>query len=143
MRRIAPFQGLTILFLFGLILLALFFRGQIPDWHFLLFRYLLCIGFVIALRLSFDRKMLGKVGIFIYYFSPILFVVFIYQSFGDLIHHLWSDIDPWLIKIDFFLFGVHPTVWMERWIYPWITDFMAFFMEVIIACPSSSLCPSI
>lgn len=125
MRRIAPFHGLTLIFLFGLILLTLFFRGQIPEWHSLLLRYLLGVGIVFSLQLSLNRKMLGGVGTFIYYFSPIFFVVFIYQSFGDLIHHLQPDIDPWLINVDFFLFGVHPTVWVERWVSPWLTDLMS------------------
>ncbi|MGB9627522.1 MAG: phosphatase PAP2 family protein [Thermodesulfobacteriota bacterium] len=66
-------------------------------------------------------------GSFIYYFSPTFLIIFIYQSFGELIHHLQPDIDPWLIKIDFLLFGVHPTVWMERWISPFLTELMSFF----------------
>lgn len=127
MRRLAPFHGLTLIFLFGLILLTLLFREKIPEWYSLVFRYLLGIGIVLGLQLSFNRKRLGGLGTFLYYFSPIFFIVFIYQSFGDLIHHLWSDIDPWLIRIDFFIFGIHPIVWMERWITPWLTDLMSFF----------------
>ncbi len=128
MRRLAPFHGLTLIFLFGLILLTLLFREKIPEWYSLVFRYLLGIGIVLGLQLSFNRKRLGGLGTFLYYFSPIFFIVFIYQSFGDLIHHLWSDIDPWLIRIDFFIFGIHPIVWMERWITPWLTDLMSFFL---------------
>jgi len=44
MRRIALFHGLTLIFLLGLILLTLFFRGHIPLWHSLLFRYALSLG---------------------------------------------------------------------------------------------------
>lgn len=127
MRRIAPFHGLTLIFLLGLIILTIFFRGQIPGWHFLLLHYLLGIGVVFALQLSFDRKMLGEIGNFIYYFSPLFFIIFIYQSFGDLIHHLQPDIDQWLIKIDYFIFDLHPVVWMERWISSWLTELMSFF----------------
>jgi membrane-associated phospholipid phosphatase len=62
----------------------------------------------------------------------------IYQSLGDLIQYLHPDIDPLLIRIDFFLFGVHPTVWMERWIVPWFTDIMSlaylsyYFLPLIL-----------
>jgi membrane-associated phospholipid phosphatase len=126
MKRMAPFHGLTFFFLFGLILLTLFFRGQIPRWHSLLFRYTLWSGLLFALKLSSDRKMMGRIGGFSHDFSPILFVVLIYESLGDLIQYLRPDIDPYLIQIDFFLFGVHPTLWMQKWIAPWFTDMMSF-----------------
>jgi len=126
MRRVSPIQGLTFLFLIGLIFLTLFFRGQIPLWRSLLFRYTILLGLLFVLKISYDRKIPGKVGPFFYYFSPILFVILIYESLGDLIQHLQPDIDPYLISIDLFVFGVHPTVWIERWIVPWFTDIMSF-----------------
>lgn len=49
MRRIAPFHGMTFIFLFGLILLTLFSRGQIPLWHSLLFRYALSLGLLFVI----------------------------------------------------------------------------------------------
>ena len=125
MRRLAPFHGLTLFFLIGLILLALFFHGRIPHWHSLVFRYLLWIGLFFVIKLSYDRKTAGRLGELTFTFSPILFMVLIYESLGDLIHYLHPDIDPALIRIDLFLFGVHPTIWMERWIVPWLTDLLS------------------
>jgi hypothetical protein len=138
MRRIPPIQGLTFLFLIGLIFLALFFRGQIPLWRSLFFRYTILLGLLFVLKISYDRKTPGKACSFFYYFSRLLFVVLIYESLGDLIQHLQPDIDPYLISIDLFVFGVHPTVWMERWIVPWFTDILSFayvsyyFLPVIL-----------
>ena len=126
MRRIAPILGLTILFLFGLILLTLFFRGQIPHWHSLLLRYVLWSGLVFVLKLSSERNFMGRTGAFFHDFSPLLFIILIYESLGDLIQYLHPDIDPCLIRIDYLLFGVHPTLWMEQWIVPWFTDIMSF-----------------
>ena len=71
-------------------------------------------------------------------FSPVAFIIFIYQSLGNMIQHLQPDIDPYLIRIDFFLFGVHPTVWMEQWITPWLTDILSlaylsyYFLPLIL-----------
>lgn len=86
--------------------------------------------------------MMGQAGKFFHDFSPILFVILIYQSLGDLIQHLHPDIDLWLIQMDLSLFGVHPTVWMERWVVPWFTDLMSFaygsyyfFPVILIATP--------
>jgi membrane-associated phospholipid phosphatase len=138
MKRIAPFHGLTLFPLMGLILLTLFFRDQIPLWHSLLFRYFLWSGLLLAIKLSSERRAMGRLGGFFHDFSPILFVILIYESLGDLIQYLHPDIDPLLIRIDFFLFGVHPTVWIEQWIVPWFTDIMSFayvsyyFLPVIL-----------
>jgi membrane-associated phospholipid phosphatase len=137
MRRIAPIQGLTFFFLSGLILLTLIFQGQIPLWRSLLLRYTMLLGLLFVLKLSSDRKRIWKTSEFFLHFSPILFVIVIYESLGDLIQHLQPDIDPLLIQIDFFIFGVHPTIWMEQWIVPWFTDIMSlayisyYFLPVI------------
>jgi hypothetical protein len=138
MKRIVPIQGLTLFFLIGLILLTLVFHGRIPLWHSLLLNYLILVGLFFALKLSSDRKVTGRVGTFFQQFSPILFVVFIYESLGHLIQYLQPDIDPQLIQIDFTIFGVHPTLWMEQWIVPWFTDIMSlaylsyYFIPVVL-----------
>jgi membrane-associated phospholipid phosphatase len=125
MRRLAPTQGLTLFFLLGLICLTLVFQGRIPLWRSLLLHYAMLLGFLFVLTLSFVRKGIGKGGTFFNHFSPILFVVFIYESLGNLIQYLQPDIDHALIQIDFFIFGVHPTLWMEQWIVSWFTDIMS------------------
>jgi membrane-associated phospholipid phosphatase len=138
MKRIAPIQGLTLFSLIGLIILTLVFHGQIPLWHSLLFRYTLLLGLLFVLKLSWDRKAMGKTGTFFHHFSPIPFVVLIYESLGDLIQYLQPDVDPWLIQIDFSIFGVQPTLWMEQWIVPWFTDIMSlaylsyYFIPVVL-----------
>ena len=77
-------------------------------------------------------------GTLFQHFSPILFVVLIYESLGDLIQYLQPDIDPRLIQIDFFIFGVHPTLWMGQWIVSWFTDIMSlaylsyYFIPVVL-----------
>ena len=138
MKRIAPAHGLTLLFLIGLSLLTLIFRGQIPIWRSLLLRYIILVGLLFALKLSSDGKWMGKVGPFLHPFSPILFIILIYESLGDLIHYLHPDIDQRLIQIDFSIFGVHPTLWMEQWIVPWLTDLLSlayisyYFIPVVL-----------
>jgi membrane-associated phospholipid phosphatase len=132
MRRINAIHGLTLLFLIGLILLVLFFRDQIPRWRSLLSLYALGAGVLLVLKWCSDREVGGRVVKFINDFSPVLYILLIYQSLGDLSHYLHPDVDPQLIRIDFLLFGVNPTVWMERWIVPWLTgvlsiDYISYF----------------
>jgi membrane-associated phospholipid phosphatase len=125
MRRLSPFQGLTLFLLAGLLLLAFFFRGRIPQWHSLILRYLLWIGLLFVIKLSNDRMGPGKFRGLLHVVSPLLFIILIYESLGDLIHYLHPDIDQTLIQIDQFLFGVEPTLWMQRWIVPWLTDLLS------------------
>jgi membrane-associated phospholipid phosphatase len=138
MKKIAPVQGMSFIFLISLIILTLIFHGQIPLWHSLLFRYFVLLGLLFVLKLSWDRKAMGKAGAFFHHFSPILFIILIYESLGDLIQYLQPDVDPWLIKIDFSIFGVQPTLWMEQWIVPWFTDIMSlaylsyYFIPVVL-----------
>jgi membrane-associated phospholipid phosphatase len=117
---------MTLLFLVGLMGVVLLFRDQVPLWRSLLFRYTLWLGVLFVLKATSDREILGRVGGFLNAFSPLLFIVLIYLSLGDVIQYLHADVDAALIRIDHFLFGVHPTVWMERWIVPWFTDVMSF-----------------
>jgi membrane-associated phospholipid phosphatase len=139
MRHISPFHGLTLIFLIALSLLTLLFQGQIPLWRSLIFRYISLIGLIFGLSLLSGRKPMGRWFTIFSHFSPVIFVILIYDSLGDLIQYLHRDIDPWLIRIDLFIFGVHPTVWMERWIVPWLTDIMSlaylsyYFLPVTLA----------
>ena len=138
MKRITPIQGLTLFFLIGLFFLVLFFRNDLPLWRSLIFRYTVWIGLLFALKLASERGS-GRLGALFNDFSPGLFVILIYQSLGDLIQYLHPDIDSMLIRIDFFLLGVHPTVWMERWTVPWLTDLLSlayasyYFLPVVLA----------
>jgi membrane-associated phospholipid phosphatase len=48
------------------------------------------------------------------------------------------DMDPILIQWDHALLGVHPTVWLERWTTPWLTEFLQvvytsfYFLPIIL-----------
>lgn len=134
----APTEGLTFLFLIGLFLLTLFFKGRVPLWRSQLLFYALLLGLLFILKLASEQKGTKGIGGLLRDFSPILFVILTYQSLGNLIQYLWPDVDPHLIRIDFFLFGLHPTVWMERWIRQWLTDLLSlayisyYFLPVIL-----------
>jgi membrane-associated phospholipid phosphatase len=138
MKRFAPTEGLTLFFLIGLFLLVFFSRGQIPLWRSQILFYALSLGLLLVLKISSDRKRSEGIGGILNDFFPVAFIIFIYQSLGNIIQHLQPDIDPYLIRIDFFLFGVHPTVWMERWITSWLTDTMSlayisyYFLPLIL-----------
>ncbi len=137
MKRIAPVQGLTIFFIIGLLILTIFFHPRIPLWRSLVLFYLMLLASLFTFKYSFD-KIGGRLTEFLFDFSPVIFVILIYESLGSLIPYIRSDIDPLLIKIDFLIFGNHPTLWMERFITPWFTDLMSlsylsyYFIPVVL-----------
>ncbi len=127
MRKLfGPADLLTLLFLVLLIILTLFSAPVNPSWPGLLSTYLVLIGAVTATAVYRRRARNSKHG----YLSAAVTVVtilFIFNSLGKLIAGLRpSTYDNVLIAIDHTLFGVHPTVWMERMINPLLTALLQF-----------------
>lgn len=125
MRRLPPLEGLTIIFLGITLLLVIFFYPRFPHGSRLLARFIPLI--LLALALSKVRRRWGgaKTIRFLCDFSPIFFVIAIYEWLADLIPYLCPNMDDLLIRIDLALFGVHPTVWLERISRPWLTELLS------------------
>jgi membrane-associated phospholipid phosphatase len=138
MRRLHPLEGLTIIFLGGIILLICLFYARFPQgWKLLLqFISLLALALGIAeIRRRWGQKKIVRI---ICNFSPIFFAISIYEYLGGVIPHLRPDVDSFLIKIDLSIFGVHPSLWMERFLMPWLIDLSAvayasyYFIPVVL-----------
>lgn len=138
MRRFHPLEGFTITFLGIIILLIIFFYSHFPQGWRLLLQFIPLL--VLAVSISEIRRKWGgeKIVRFICDFSPIFFVICIFELLGGFIPHLRPDVDNLLIKIDLSLFGVHPTLWMERFLVPWLIDISAvayasyYFIPVLL-----------
>jgi membrane-associated phospholipid phosphatase len=125
MRRLNLSEGFTVTFLGGVILLVILFYPRFPHAWQLVVGY--CLLLVLALFVSETRRRWGKISIvyFLCDFSPIFFVISSYELLGGIIPHLRPDVDNLLIKIDRALFGVYPSVWLERFLTPWAADILA------------------
>jgi membrane-associated phospholipid phosphatase len=73
------------------------------------------------------------------YWAPIIFVPFSYFILSNSIHSINpNDIDAILLSIDYKIFGVYPTLWIEKFIHPLITDVLQisyisyFFLPIIL-----------
>jgi membrane-associated phospholipid phosphatase len=138
MRRFHPFEGFTIAFLGGIILLICLFYPRFPQGWRLLLQFISLL--VLALGISEIRRKWGgeKIVRFICDFSPIFFVICIYELLGGFIPHLRPDVDNLLMRIDLSLFGVHLSLWMERFLVPWLIDICAvayasyYFIPVVL-----------
>jgi len=72
--------------------------------------------------------------------SVIIIIPINFSELHYLVHLVHpTDFDNLLIQIDYFLFGVHPTVWLEKYTYPLITEILQFvyttfyFIPIVLA----------
>ncbi|RPI74609.1 MAG: phosphatase PAP2 family protein, partial [Desulfobacteraceae bacterium] len=137
MKRIASFHILSLLFMAGLMVLTLICHSGVPGWGALILRYFVGLVLNLAVVLAFDRWPEVKPVQWVHNFAPLFFILFIFDSLGYLIQYLRPDIDLALIRLDHWLFGVHPTLWLQRFIRPWLTDLLSlaystyYFLAVV------------
>jgi membrane-associated phospholipid phosphatase len=138
MRRFHPLEGFTLAFL-GIIILIiiLWYPRFLQGWKLLVqFASLALLAWAVAeMRKRWGKRRLVR---FLCDFSPIFFVVVTYELLGGIIPYLRPEVDNLLMKIDLNLFGTHPTLWLERFLVPWLIDILAmvyasyYFIPVIL-----------
>jgi membrane-associated phospholipid phosphatase len=70
-------------------------------------------------------------------FYPVLWIGFAWIELNRLVtmvFPMWGS--RWVVEADLRLFGVHPTVWVERWFRPWLTELMNFFYAAYYLFPA-------
>lgn len=121
--RLKPVDVITYVAL--LVLVCTTLAAQPPLGVTLLLKY---GGLTLVLTLVWwlDNGRFRIVGL-LHMFYPIIFVPILFDSFVDLLPWV-SPIqqDPVLIKLDLALIGTHPTVWLERFIHPWLTEILTW-----------------
>jgi len=117
-----PSDRLTLSFIVLLTVVILLNVSFLPSWQHLIFKYSL-LALVILLLAALDRRTTGsRLSGFLHAFIPIICVIMIFNSLGDIIPFIRRQYyDEVLIRIDYLLFAAHPTVWMERFNNTWFT----------------------
>ncbi len=73
---------------------------------------------------------------FVRFWNPILIVPFNFAELHYLVHVIRPhDLDASLIKIDYALFGVHPTVWLEHLMNPILTEYLQIVYSTFYFLP--------
>ena len=132
-------QGFDLFFLtylFTASWLTFLYREGIPVWHSLLEKNLILFVLWLLVVWAGEKRRQGSFWFLRNWYLcagfPILFT-----ELQHLIHQVRpTDMDPVLVRMDFFLFGCHPTVWMERFIHPWFTAvlqvcYLCYFILVL------------
>ena len=122
-----PVDTLSLLFIGLLSAVTIVFFPLIPFWGWLVIRYALLALAIVSLALYNGQAHRWRPAVYLQAFLPVLIVMLIFDSLGDLIPRLWPYyFDTILIKIDYAMFGVHPTLWTERLIHSGLTTALQF-----------------
>jgi len=124
LESIRPSDAINLAFISFLLLVSIAFRGRVQDWSLLAPLYLLLLVAAFFL-LYVDCKRPGRFIGFLRRWYPLAYIGISYFSLGKIVHHVLPyDIDAQLIAIDYAIFGVHPTVFLTRFMNPFIVDLL-------------------
>jgi membrane-associated phospholipid phosphatase len=122
-----PSDLLTLLFLVLLSGLAVFSALVNPAWVSLFATYAALAVAILAAALYRTRVGPSKKGFYLSVAATVISLPIIFNSLGALIAGIHpTTFDTQLIAIDHAIFGVHPTVWLERFINPLLTGLLQF-----------------
>jgi membrane-associated phospholipid phosphatase len=163
-RSLAPVDKVVIAYLAIITAFILIFSYRIEDWPWLCAAQAIGIGFV-ALISRLDRTTragvsspspqiapsprlpvspspasLGRgIAHFIHAWYPVALIPLTYKELSYLIPRIHPrDFDAALAAIDYRVFGVHPTVWLERFTWPALTELLQlcyptyYFLPIIL-----------
>ena len=121
--NLRPADALTIIFVSLLIVITIAFNSAIPNRLLLIPVYsALLIAQFILVKVKDKTRLLRIMYDLIF---PVISVLVLFDSLGWVVHYINPvDIDPLLIKLDFMLFGNHPTVMLEAVMSPVLTDIL-------------------
>jgi membrane-associated phospholipid phosphatase len=117
-----PSDLLTLSFLVLFSALAVFSAPANPQWAGLLATYAALAVAILAVSMYRTRVGPAKRGFYLSVVATVIAVLLIFNSLGALIAGIHATtLDARLIAVDLAIFGVHPTLWMERLIHPLLT----------------------
>lgn len=123
MSRLKPSDTLNIFFSLFLLIVTVIYHSVIAGAGYLALIYASLIFFQLVLsRISTINSFLGHTRDLIF---PVVSVLIIFDSLGLIVHRINpQDIDYLLIRADYLIFGGYPTVFLEKIIYPPLTDIL-------------------
>ena len=135
--RVRPLEALNLLTLVVLSVLTLRLDGRVPDPGGILKLYaLMAAGLALVMAAVRSEDRLAPALQFAVNFYPMAFIPLLYESLGPLILAARPVAqDSLLIAADRALFGKDPTVWLQRFIHPFLTNvfYIAYVAYYFIA----------
>lgn len=104
--------------------LTLLFSNRIPSSQLLLVKYVGLLLLIVLARRTAER--MERTGWVLFRdFLPVLLIFEVYDGLGYMLHQINPDnVDFVLLQIDRLLFRTDPTLWLERFVTPFLNDLM-------------------
>jgi len=108
------------------------FWNRLPGSGWLLAWHLAAIALaLVAMRVS------GQAGWIFRHWYPLPYVAWCYREMATLMPALRGvDLDAELARLDYRVWGVYPTVWLQHFVRPWLTEYLqivyALFVPVVL-----------
>jgi membrane-associated phospholipid phosphatase len=114
---------LTIAYLIFTTALIAVCRHNVKHWELLLPAHLGVIVVIVGLAYARSRG-IRFLSFISHWYPPFLFLFF-FEEVGLTVHAIFPGwFDEYLIKADYALFSVHPTVWLEQFSSYWLNEYM-------------------
>jgi len=115
-----------IIHLSAVAILLIFFHQGVENWPFLILgNFAFIVGLIYYIQLA-DRKS-SKILTFFRDCYPFFIFTFVFKEIALVINILFPFwLESHLISWDLIVFGIHPTVWVQQFYRPWLTELMAF-----------------
>ncbi|MBN2543549.1 inositol phosphorylceramide synthase [bacterium] len=125
-ERFFPEEFFATFLMLVLLVVSLIYK-RLPDvGSFSFNHYLRFFVFVLALFLVTIGKPNGVLRV-IRNFLPLLFIIIIFENITEVITLINPiNLDPVIILIDKRIFGGDPSIWMQRFIKPWLSNMLIF-----------------
>lgn len=128
-----PTDALILLTLIGFSLIAVIFHASVEQWWLLVVKNTLvafCVLGSIALNerishrfLKFSLRTAVVTLSFAYLFGAV-------EKLQLILHGEW--LDPYVLDFEQYVFGVQPTLWLEQYTTPWLTEWMMFSYVIYV-----------
>ncbi len=135
-NRLRPADKATILYQFIIIAIIWFHYRDVPHASVFISLHLL-----VAFVLSILPKLNPSAWVtWLRYWNPVIIIPANFYELHFLVHAVNpTDMDSLLIRLDYTWFGTHPTVWMQNWHHPLLTEYFQlvyttfYFLPLIMA----------
>jgi membrane-associated phospholipid phosphatase len=116
----------TFVYLAVLSLLILIFHASLPNWWvYLTFNVGVCLS-VLLIANSLNHKA-NRWMYFFRHWYPLVFFILLYEETRPLIHMIFpNSFDPLVNRLELALFGIYPTVWMQKFICLGLNEYFMF-----------------
>ncbi len=135
LRTPRPADQVNIGYQFFIMITIIFHFYSVPNAGYFLFYHLLIILVLLWLANARENKLIR----WLRNFNSIIIIPTNFSELYYLVHNVNPvDFDQLLIDIDFSIFGVHPTVWLENWSSPFVVEYLQiiyasfYFLPIIL-----------